>query len=179
MAKAYGFRLVWGTEVNSRVAHLAALQLTGKPNIGCLLYDGGRLPLKSDSFPVVASGHVIEHTVDPAAYLNEHLRVLESKGLLFLEFPDRYNLTELHTGAVSLEWAPRPVRDLLYLYLGSRVSLLPAAEREKYNSIRKTLQPIGVSTIRRILSSGPYHDSKIMHMYRPTRGFVRLIVQKG
>jgi len=49
-----------------------------------------------EKFPVVMSGHIIEHTKNPEKYLCELFRVLKKNGLLYLEYPDLYNNIELH-----------------------------------------------------------------------------------
>ena len=46
------------------------------------------LAAKDESYDVVSMSHYLEHTLDPAAEIDAAARVLQKKGLLFIEVPD-------------------------------------------------------------------------------------------
>ena len=48
-------------------------------------YSGGKFPFKDNQFDYVICSHVIEHVVDPAAFMNEIFRVGGGSG--YLEYP--------------------------------------------------------------------------------------------
>jgi hypothetical protein len=97
---------------------------------------------------------------------------------MFLEFPTRYYPIELHTRLPSLEWLPSTLRYAAYTFLSSIFSPLPTRTRIQYRTIRDTLQPISVSSIRHwIHRSG--HQVNILASYRPARGCQRIIMQKS
>ena len=57
---------------------------------------GESLPFESNSFEVVYSCNVLEHTNNPAKVLKEALRVLKPGGYLFMEFPNHLSWIEGH-----------------------------------------------------------------------------------
>lgn len=121
LAIKHGFRNVVGTEVSDYYIPIANIMTEGI-KAETLLYDGMKLPFESDRFSMIQSCHIIEHTKDPLEYLKEHIRALKSGGLFFIEFPDRYYSTELHTGTKSFEKYPEVIRNTV-LTLLSKVHL--------------------------------------------------------
>ena len=178
VAREYGFDFVLGTEIVPELAALTKIVFSEESRCLTALYDGSRLPFADSSFSVVSSGHVIEHTPDPSAYLDEHLRVLKPGGKLFLEFPDRFGAEELHCQTVGFEWAPSLVRHLCYHRLLSKYQTTDPTKCKLYGLILDTLKPIGIADVQRIIS----RNSDLLfirHAYKPARGFVRLIVEKS
>jgi len=179
VGRDYGFQFVCGTEVSADLASLASVALQGTSGLFTVVYDGLKLPFPDCSFSTIVSGHILEHSPDPHSYLDEHLRVLKSGGIFFLEFPDRYHPQELHCQLVGFEWAPVLVRGLLY---GTMLQYYEHKSEQKYqfyDLIRQTLTPIGVEDIRSYLSNRQPNDVILKHYYKPIKGFVRLLLQKN
>lgn len=59
-----------------------------KKDLDVLLYDGEKLPYKDESFDIVGSFTVFEHTENPELFLEEKIRVLKSGGYLILGCPN-------------------------------------------------------------------------------------------
>jgi SAM-dependent methyltransferase len=179
VAADLGFARVVGVEVDPFLVSVCERRVLGLGRIEPALYDGRILPFPDRSVDVVASGHIVEHTGDPALYLAECLRVLAPNGYLSLEFPTRFHWTELHTGLPSLEWLPTPLRNAGLRALSGSRSPLSAGNRRKYESILGTeLKQISFGMVgRTIRRSG--QPARILHKAVPAPGVVRCVVQKG
>jgi SAM-dependent methyltransferase len=148
-ARRCGFERIHGVEVDRFLVSVTQARLREFPGMFPEFYDGCHLPYADRFFGVVASGHIIEHTADPEKYLWECVRVLRPGGYIALEFPHRYHQTELHTGLPSLEWLPRPIRNLAYRMASARLSPLPAHAKNGYRGILGTgLQQISKGRVR-------------------------------
>lgn len=62
------------------------LSWRGAPEPGCLLADGGRLPVPAAAADVVVACNVLEHVPDPFALVGEAVRVLRRGGHLWISF---------------------------------------------------------------------------------------------
>jgi SAM-dependent methyltransferase len=178
VARKYGFQEVIGTEIVREYVEITRQRLLDQDGFDVFLYDGRNLPFASDTFTAVVSGHIIEHTPSPYDYLKEHMRVLAPRGFLFLEFPNRYHLTELHTGLPSLEYLPRPLRSLGLRYCASRFSVFSAHQRRRYDDILQTLQPVSVWQIKLYLRRMGYPSARVVHHYAPVPGYTRLLITR-
>jgi len=58
--------------------------------------NGESLPFPDESFDIVYSGNVLEHTQDPERVLNESVRVLRKGGILHMEMPNYLSYFEGH-----------------------------------------------------------------------------------
>ena len=173
-ASKHGFKNVIGTEVKEIYKEPSEILLREK-KIKTVIYDGESLPFKDNTFSCIQSCHIIEHTKNPKNYLKEHIRVLRSGGVLFIEFPDRYHSVELHTGTKSFERYPKFIRDIILTFL----SLLPttsATDKKKYKDVRDTLSPISMKLILKWLKSFNYQTS-LLAFESPHPGFIRLIIK--
>jgi SAM-dependent methyltransferase len=177
VARKNGFREVIGTEVNAFMAKLGQERIKNDPACTIDLVDGSSLPYPDDSFSMVHSAHVIEHTPSPSQYFKEHMRVLKPGGFFYLEFPTRYHLRELHTGLPSLEWLPRPIRTACLRLISSRYFPLSKRTKDLYDLIEKTLQPVSVWEIKTFIRRDAPRG-KIVLLKRPAPGFVQLLIQK-
>ena len=92
MARRFGFVKVFGVEVEQILVEATKMRLSKYTDMHPSFYEGKYLPFEDGLFNVVASGHVIEHTMDPRLYLKEIFRVLIPGGYLLLEFPHRYHM---------------------------------------------------------------------------------------
>jgi len=172
-ARTLGALRVYGTEVDPVLLEVSRMRLAMQDGVHCELYDGVSLPWLDHKFGLVISGHVIEHTSDPQAYLCEHIRVLRPNGWLFLEFPSRYHYRELHTRLPSLEWMPRKLRNAGLWALSRRWTPLSSSVKHRCRSILETgLQQVSVRSVRAWLknTAAPVELCAISH---PSPGVVR------
>jgi SAM-dependent methyltransferase len=177
IALDYQFDEVSGTEVVPELVSICKSRIAASPKLGVFLYDGTKLPFDDGSFSSIMSGHVIEHTKSPRLYFGEHLRVLEKGGVMFLEFPHRYNWVEMHTGMPSIEWFPKALRFLIAKAVTCRASPLSTHVKETYRLIIETLQPVSVLQIRWWCRFSPW-KIRVEDCYIPTRGIVRMVLRK-
>jgi SAM-dependent methyltransferase len=177
-ARRCGFERIYGVEVDRFLVSVTQARLRELPGMFPEFYDGCHLPYADRFFGVVASGHIIEHTADPEEYLCECLRVLRPGGYLALEFPHRYHHTELHTGLRSLEWLPRPLRNLSYRMASARLSPLRAHAKNGYRRILSTgLQQISMGRVR----SGVRRSGVVCSLPRSEEvapGILRILVRR-
>lgn len=138
-----------------------------------------------DAFPalepvdIVLSGHVIEHTASPSLHLDECLRALKPSGYLFLEFPTRFHRRELHTGLISFEWLPKPLRNGLNSLAGWVSSIGhhdAASQRVARHEINHELRQISTIQIRLWLRGRA--GAAIIKRDVPAPGIVRLCIRK-
>jgi SAM-dependent methyltransferase len=174
VALDYGFVDVTGTEVAQPYADITNGRFAGSTTLRAIMYDGKSLPFPDGHFSCVVSGHIIEHTPSPREYLNEHLRVMRPGAFLMLEYPTRYHWTELHTGLPSLEWLPRPVRNVALRAVTSPASPVTDAKKARYRAILDGLQPIGRFQIRRWIAG----HATMIHHAMPAPGIERLVIRK-
>lgn len=179
VAERYGFLNIIGTEVDPALMEIARLRLRSKEHMRIDAYDGLHLPYADEHFSMICSAHIIEHTSAPELYFQEHMRVLKPGGYFYLEFPNRYHHTELHTGLPSVEWLPHRLRRSVLRLLSSRFSPFSVYTKQYYNLILLTLQPIGIPQIRRFLKRSRSPDSAIVALQIPLPGFVRLLIRKA
>lgn len=66
-----------------------------------------KLPFKDNTFDVVITNHVVEHTPDQKKHLTEVLRVLKPGGYVYLATPNKYWLTDPHYKLPFISWLPR------------------------------------------------------------------------
>lgn len=113
---AQGAAAVHGIEVDSELIELAKKRFVGDERterISLKTYDGNRLPYAPNSFDIVFSLHVIEHTKNVGLYLSEIFRVLKLGGILFLDLPNRYYKYEQHINLPYIHHIPRPLRNIV------------------------------------------------------------------
>lgn len=178
VAKRYGFKTVAGTEVEQDLVDICKERLREDPTCTVDLINGSTLPYANEEFTMIYSGHVIEHTPNPFEYFKEHWRVLKPGGFFFLEFPNRYHHTELHTGLPSYEWLPKPIRNFCLRCLETRLFTKDKHKRELYQAVRTTLSPVSVRQIIGFLGKIGLPTSKIEALEIPAPGFMRALVRK-
>lgn len=176
-ARERGAGCVHGVEVDPVSVELCRLRFAGLEGLFPRHYDGEALPFDSAHFDLVLSGHIIEHTRDPRAYLTELLRVLRPGGWLFLEFPTRFQTREPHTGLPSVEWLPRPLRNGILRAAGGRFSPLGESTKRKCLTIVGSgLQQVSLWGVRRWLAAAP-GSAAVADVARPRPGIVRCLIR--
>jgi ubiquinone/menaquinone biosynthesis C-methylase UbiE len=163
--------------VRDAYVKICASRFAENPNIRAVLYNGDKLPLEDNTFSSVLSGHIIEHTRNPKFYLHEHIRVMQERAYMFLEFPTRYHVRELHTGLPSLEWLPKPLRYMALSAILSKRSPFSEGTRKSYRAVLETLEPVSRWQIQWWLRQMPWR-STIENWTMPAPGVVRMIVRK-
>jgi SAM-dependent methyltransferase len=106
---------------------------------------GESLPFPDESFDIVYSANVLEHTQDPAKVLRESVRVLRPGGLLHMEAPNYLSYFEGHYMVLMppILWKP-----ILPLWIKLVIRRDPAFARTLHTQInplwcRRTLQEVG------------------------------------
>lgn len=67
------------------------------------------LPFDDETFDVVVTNHVVEHTPNQKKHLTEVYRVLKPGGVIYLATPNKLWLTDPHYKLPFISWMPRPV----------------------------------------------------------------------
>lgn len=124
-----------GVEVDDDYVRFGKLRVADLPDTDVLSYDGRRLPFPDDSFDVIESMDVIEHTPDDLEYVRELTRVLAPGGVILLVTPNRLWPVEQHLGIAGPPWLPIAPADTLFALL-SKLPLLPRDRRFRYAKLR-------------------------------------------
>ncbi len=117
---------------------------------------GEKLPFGNDSFDIVYSANVIEHTSDPKAILSEAIRVLKPGGVLHFEMP---NYTSYFEGHYMIMMPPVLFKSLLPWWV-KNIYHRDASFAEKLHTeinpfwLRKTLKNIAKKYPLEIISLG-------------------------
>lgn len=109
-----------GVEVDTDLKTLADLRFEStefRDRVEILTCDGDQTPYPGNRFDIVFSMHVIEHTWNPAIYLDDLCRVLRPEGILFLEVPYRWYPLEQHIDLPLIHRLPVGVRNHLVTLL--------------------------------------------------------------
>jgi SAM-dependent methyltransferase len=131
----YGAARVLGIEVDPGLAHLAQRRFAEtefKHAAEIDLYGGLQLPYKDNSFDIVFSIHVIEHTQEPSRYFLELCRVLRPGGIIFLDVPSRYYRFDQHTMLPYIHWPATKLRNTILKILLSRLLGARLSTEHKY-----------------------------------------------
>ncbi len=74
-----------------------------------LIYNGRRIPFKSNKFDLIYSQQVFEHVIPDlqVPFIKEEKRILKEKGLLYHQIPHRLVPYESHTKVWLLHWLPK------------------------------------------------------------------------
>ena len=178
-ARNFGFGEIYGTELDAFYISLVAERLAGHPGFFPTAVEGASIPFDDAMFDVVVSGHIVEHTADPAAYVAEHLRVLKPGGYFLIEFPTRFHTRELHTGLPSIEWLPGRLRTAILQSIGSGAFRFSEETRKKCRAITETaLKQVSLRRVRRwVADSGT--SARLIAKGRPGPGVVYAIFRRS
>ncbi len=178
-ARNFGFGEISGTELDAFYISLVSERLAGHPGFFPTAVDGRSIPFGNETFDVVVSGHIVEHTADPAVYVAEHLRVLKPGGYFLIEFPTRFHTRELHTGLPSIEWLPGRLRTAILHSIGSGAFRFSEETRKKCRAITETaLKQVSLRRVRRwVATSGS--PATLITKGRPGPGVVYAIFQRA
>jgi ubiquinone/menaquinone biosynthesis C-methylase UbiE len=88
------------------------------------------LPFKNETFDIVITNHVVEHTPNQEIHLSEILRVLKPDGFIYLATPNKYWLTDPHYKLPLISWMPRSLsRAYLKLLQNAEWDIYPLSSR--------------------------------------------------
>ena len=172
-----GYKEVVGTEIWSVYSHICRERFAQNDRVTVVHYDGGRAPFEGETFDVVMTCHIIEHTGDPRFYFIDHTKLVRPGGYLFIEFPTRFHWMELHTGVFSLEWLPLWLRSSLISVLASKFSPLSPKNKIHYATIKNTLRPVSLWQMRRWIRIEGLGLS-LVSTENPAPGVVRALFRK-
>lgn len=178
-ARNFGFGEIYGTELDAFYISLVSDRLAGHPGFFPTAVDGRSIPFGDETFDVVVSGHIVEHTADPASYVAEHLRVLKPAGYFLLEFPTRFHTRELHTGLPSIEWLPETLRTKILSSIARGGFWFSDDTRKKCRAITDTaLKQVSLRRVRKwVAESGS--RAALVAKGRPAPGVVYGIFLKS
>lgn len=118
-----GFRNTFGVDVGTKktinllnkIISFEPLNLKEKR---FFLYDGVKLPMRTETVNLCYSQQVIEHLTneDFVAFFEEEQRVLVPGGLALHQVPHRLNPYDSHTSTYFIHWFPRSVQKWLYIW---------------------------------------------------------------
>lgn len=86
-AKKY-FKEVVGIELDKESAYFASKEC----NCTVLQVPLDKAPLEPESFDVICAFQVLEHVTDPVKFLLQTLKYLKKNGILYFEFPNRFDV---------------------------------------------------------------------------------------
>lgn len=142
-------------------------------NVDFILYNGNYFK-STKKYDYVISGHVIEHVKNANLHLKNLIDLCAINGHIFIEFPTRYSLYELHTNLISFEFLPKILRNFCNHYSYRFHKLLnndvKANDRLAINS---TLNQISTSFIARNIRKSNW---KIKSKSKAAKGIIRLII---
>ncbi len=121
---SFGASTAIGIDIRFELAKMAMSRFEDTPfknKVSVSIYNGNVLPFERETFDIIFSSHVIEHTQNPALYLEELFRVVNPGGIIFLDLPNRYFAVEQHTLIKYIHYLPLEMRDGLIKLLLSRV----------------------------------------------------------
>jgi SAM-dependent methyltransferase len=94
LKKFFGYRRTAGTQLSEKAYLYARDRLGLEVHFSDLL----DLPLEDRSFDLITVFHVLEHVVNPEAYLSRSRRLLRKGGWLFIEVPNFQSWSRVLTG---------------------------------------------------------------------------------
>lgn len=128
---------------------------------------GESLPFSSETFDIVASFQVLEHTEDPAKVLRESIRVLREGGVLHFVVPNYKSFWEGHYGLYWLPLLPKRLAKLYVRLCGRAPAFLDTINYVTPKTIRDSLSDQNV----RILSLGAeIWQKRLQSLQFPTWG---------
>lgn len=144
---------------NNEVVGVDIVDLRFKKYVGKFvfsIYDGKKLPYKSNSFDYVVGFDVVEHIADDASYIEEAKRVLKRWGMLYLATPKRTRLSN-----TILKIIGKKVRYTLVLSKNGRLG--PVVHIREY-----------VQELKNLLRKQNFHEIKIRPFWLGLRGSINV-----
>lgn len=147
------------------------------------LVEGENLPFKDNSFDVVVSNHVAEHTPNQKVHFSEIFRVVKPGGVIYLATPNKLWITDPHYRLPFISWMPRSMSSrYLKLTRGGEWDIYPVSHRKVKRSfadaevfnllpklIRNTDDPsLRVSGATKVLKYLPNSMDDLSKYYSPT-----------
>lgn len=119
-----GAKKVYGVEVDKDLLDLAIARFKGtklEKQVELSMYPGDILPYEDSTFDIAFSMHVIEHTINPRQYLEELMRVIKPRGVIFMDLPNRYYPIEQHTLLKFIHLVPYFIRDSVIKFITNKL----------------------------------------------------------
>lgn len=90
-----------------------------------------KLPFKDESFDVVITNHVVEHTPDQSKHISEVMRVLKPGGFIYIATPNKFWLSDPHYKLPFISWMPRGMSaKYLHLIQKAKWDIYPLSARK-------------------------------------------------
>jgi ubiquinone/menaquinone biosynthesis C-methylase UbiE len=86
---------IFGLDMNREALKKGLKRLAGAEDAYLVQGKGEAIPFRANSFDVVYSSEVIEHTSDPGGFIAESWRVLSINGIFIITTPSRFNYATL------------------------------------------------------------------------------------
>jgi SAM-dependent methyltransferase len=128
---AKGYRNGHGVDISS--LFIAAAKKRGVKHL--YLYDGKKLPFKNNSFTLVGSFNVLEHTENPELFLREQFRTLMSGGYLLVACPNFLSAV-MQSPHLRIKGMTNRIRNLFHMFVRLFVS---SKKFEKMKPIKRDI----------------------------------------
>lgn len=132
-------------------------QLNGVPLDRVVVSKGESLPFDDNSFDIVYSANILEHTNNPIAVLRESLRVLKPGGILHFEMP---NFTSFFEGHYLVFMPPLWFENLLPWYIRK----ILGRDDEFAKTLRTEINPCWIRKVVGLLNSESEDSFSIVSM---------------
>lgn len=117
------------------------------PKIEKVLYDGRLIPFPSETFDIVISFEVLEHTEDDRKSVEEVYRVLKRGGRFILSVPNKWWIFETHGTYLPLNLRRLPFVSWLPDVIHSRIARARIYTRKRICSLLKGFEIVRVEYI--------------------------------
>ncbi|MBA7502784.1 Ubiquinone biosynthesis O-methyltransferase, mitochondrial [subsurface metagenome] len=125
------------------------LKLNGMRKMLCV-GTGEKLPFRDDVFDIVTCHQVLEHTQNPAAIIKEMVRVLKSRGLLYITTPNYLFPYEGHYRIMWIPLCPKKLGKLILRIRRKESSYLYSLNYTTLYSILRVLKEANIKNVRNL-----------------------------
>ncbi len=134
----------YGVEADKEIFKIAQdlLSYYGLERYFILNSNGEFLPFKDNTFDIVCSFNVLEHTVNPERVLRESIRVLKRGGYLHFVIPNYGSFWEGHYGLVWFPYMSKIFAKFYVKLLGRDSSYIDQLTFISYFSLKKILRKL-------------------------------------
>jgi SAM-dependent methyltransferase len=137
--------LAWGVDVDPDAVTIARAR---HPRGLVALAAAESLPFRAAAFDVVYCMSTLEHVADPARAVSEIVRVLDSRGILYLHTPSRWSCFESHYKVLWLPGMPRWLGRAYLTARGRPSAFIETLSLTTVAACRRMLVSAGMRTVR-------------------------------